>query len=68
MKNGRHRREELLQSLEQDIKGGLMGDGIKPTLKKLGYKPTQFTLTGHCRTFLFELYPARGSWDQPGVN
>ena len=54
MKNRSNRREGLLQSLKLDIKGGLVRDGIIPTLEKLGYELTQFTLTGHCRTFLFE--------------
>ena len=54
MNNRRNRREGLRQSLKQDIKGGLTRDGINPTLEKLGYESTQFTLTGHCRTFLFE--------------
>ena len=54
MTNGRNRREGLLQSLKPKIKGGLMRDGINPTLEKFGYESTQFKVTGHCRTFLFE--------------
>ena len=54
MKNRRNRREGLLQSLKTDIKGGLTREGINPALEKLGCESTQFTITGHCRTILFE--------------
>ena len=54
MTNRRNRREGLLQSLKTDIKGGLTRDGINPTLEKLGCESTQFKITGHYRTFLFE--------------
>ena len=54
MNNKSNRREGLLQSLKQDIKGGLTRDGINPALEKFGYESTQFKVTGHCRTFLFE--------------
>ena len=54
MKKRSNRRKELLSTLKLDIKGGLTRDGTNPTLEKMGYESTQFTLTGHCRTFLFE--------------
>ena len=54
MTNRRNRREGLLQSLNPDIKGGLTREGINPALEKLGCESTQFTITGHCRTILFE--------------
>ena len=54
MNNKSNRREGLLQSFKQDITGGLTRDGINPALEKMGCESTQFTITGHCRTILFE--------------
>ena len=54
IRNRGPRRELLRQSLKQGRKGGFTTHGIKPMAERLGGKPTQCTLTGHCRTFLFE--------------
>ena len=48
------RRESLRASLQRDRKGGFSTHAAKIMVKPLGGKPAECTLTGHCRTFIFE--------------
>lgn len=53
-KGGKNRREALLRSLEQSEGGELTTHGAKRMAKPLGGRPIECTITGHCRTFVFE--------------
>ena len=48
------RREQLRQSLKSEGKGGLWLCAITEAVRAMGSTPAQTTITGHCRTFLFE--------------
>ena len=48
------RQESLRASLQRDRKGGFSTHAAKLMAKPLGGKPAECTLTGHCRTFVFE--------------
>ena len=54
--NGRNelRPESLRASLQRDRKSGFTTYAAKLMAKPLGGKPAECTLTGHCRTFVFE--------------
>ena len=48
------RREQLRESLKSEREGGVTLYAITEAVRNSGGEPTQCTLTGHCRTFLFE--------------
>ena len=48
------RRELLRQSLSRDRSGGFSTHAAKLMARPLGGEATECTLTGHCRTFVFE--------------
>ena len=55
-KNIKHRRESLLKSLESTESGDLTTHAAKLMGKARGNRPAECTITGYCRTSIFE-YP-----------
>ena len=52
-RDSKKRREDLLRSLEPSRGGGLTTYGAKDGAERLGGRPAECTITGHCRTFVF---------------
>ena len=50
----KNRRETLLRSLEQSGDGGFTTAGVKRMADPLGGRPAECTITGYCRTLVFE--------------
>ena len=55
-KGNRNRRESLLRSLKSSRSGGMTTHGAEAMAAPLGGQPAECTITGYCRTSVFE-YP-----------
>ena len=62
-----NRRKNLRKSLEQTSDGGITTHGAKLMAEPLGGKPAQCTITGHCRTYLFE-FPGCQLFSEEHIN